>query len=182
MSRVGYKPIALPDGVAVEVAADHLQIKGPQGELLTPVPEGVRFVVEDGELRADRDGDAKQLRANHGLARALAANAVIGVSEGYKKTLEIQGIGYRANMQGKTLVLQLGFSHPVEFDPPEGIELAAPDQTTIEVSGADKQKVGEVAAEIRRLRPPDVYKGKGIRYRGEVVRKKVGKAGVSTMA
>lgn len=181
MSRVGSKPIPLPEGVSVQVGEQELKIVGPKGELSTPVPAGVRFVEEDGVLRAERDGDAKQVRAYHGLARALAANAVQGVSEGYAVELVIEGIGYRASVQGQNLNLQVGFSHPVIHPIPEGIQVAVEDQTRIRVSGIDKQKVGEVAAEIRRIRPPDAYKAKGIRYKDEVVRKKVGKAGVGAL-
>lgn len=182
MSRVGLKPIVLPDGVAVEVSARELKIKGPKGELATPVPPGITFLEEDGTLRAERANDAKQTRAYHGLARALAANAVHGVIEGYVKELVIEGIGYRANVQGRQLNIQIGFSHPVQFPMPEGIDIKVEDQTKITVTGIDKQLVGEVAAQIRRVRPPDVYKGKGIRYKDEVVRKKVGKAGVGALA
>ena len=180
MSRVGNNPITLPDGVTVDIQSDQLLIKGKKGELTTPVPEGVSFELEDGTLQAKRANDAKQTRAYHGLARALAANAIHGVSQGFERHLEIHGIGYRAAMQGKTLTLQLGFSHPVEFPAPEGTEISTPDQTKIVVAGIDKQLVGETAARIRRLRPPDAYKGKGVRYADEIVRTKVGKAGVST--
>lgn len=176
MSRVGKNPIALPDGVSVDIQAEHLVVKGGKGELTTPVPEGVSFELADGSLVAKRADDQKRTRAFHGLARALAANAVTGVSEGFKRELEVQGVGYRVQMQGKTLSMQLGFSHPVEFEAPEGIQISTPDQTHITVEGIDKQLVGETAARIRRVRPPDAYKGKGIRYAGEHVRTKVGKA------
>ncbi len=178
MSRVGKNPIALPDGVSVDVRADALVIKGGKGELTTPVPPGISFAVEDNSLTADRANEEKQTRAYHGLARALAANAVIGVSAGFKRELEIHGVGYRAAMQGKKLTLQLGFSHPVEFPVPDGIQITTPDQTHIVIEGIDKQLVGETAAQIRRLRPPDAYKGKGVRYSDEIVRTKVGKTGV----
>ncbi len=179
MSRVGLKPIPLPDGVSVDIKDDHLVVKGGKGELTTPVPEGISFAVQDGTLSASRANDARQSRAYHGLARALAANAIRGVSEGFKRELEVHGIGYRAQAQGKMLNMQLGFSHPVEFAVPEGLTITTPDQTKIVIEGIDKQLVGEAAAQIRRLRPPDAYKGKGIRYSDEVVRTKVGKSGVA---
>ena len=178
MSRVGLKEIPIPDGVSVHVEKDHLKISGPRGELSTPIPSGIHFEQEEGVLRAQRASDDKQTRAFHGLARALAANAVQGVQEGYEIKLAIHGIGYRAKMEGSQLVLQVGFSHQVEFEAPEGIGLEVVDPTTIIVRGIDKQRVGEIAAQIRRIRPPDAYKGKGIRYADEVIRKKVGKANV----
>ena len=181
MSRVGLKPIPVPDGVSVQIEADHLRISGPKGELSTPVLPGISFVQEDGALRAERATDDKRTRAYHGLARALAANAVRGVREGYEIHLRIEGIGYRAKIEDGVLVLQVGYSHSVMFPVPEGISVDVQDQTRITVGGIDKQRVGEVAARIRRVRPPDVYKGKGIRYRDEVVRRKVGKAAVGAM-
>lgn len=171
----------MPDGVSIRQDGKTLHVSGPKGELTSPVPPGISMVEEDGTVRFERANDQKQTRAYHGLARALAANAVRGVHEGYNRDLRIEGIGYRAKMEGKMLVLQLGFSHPVDFPVPDGIELNVEDQTKIRVSGIDKQQVGEVAAQIRRVRPPDPYKGKGVRYADEVVRKKVGKAGVSAM-
>ena len=179
MSRIGNAPIPLPDGVTVEIKDDHLVVKGKKGELTSPIPEGIGFTLEDGTLTASRSSEAKQVRAYHGLARALAANAVQGVSEGFTRELEIQGVGYRASMQGKTLNMSLGFSHPVEFPTPDGVQISTPEQTKIVIEGADKQLVGETAAQIRRVRPPDAYKGKGIRYSDELVRTKVGKSGVS---
>ena len=176
MSRVGKLPIAVPDGVSVDIGPERLVIKGAKGELTTPVPAGISFALDDGQLVASRADEAKQTRAFHGLARALAANAVIGVSEGFKKEMEIHGIGYRAQAQGRTLTMQLGFSHPVEFELPEGVEVQAENQTKFTISGIDKQLVGETAAKIRRIRPPDAYKGKGIRYSDELVRTKVGKS------
>lgn len=177
MSRVGKNPIPLPDGVQVEVGTESVLVKGPKGELTSPIPKGISFEVDDGKLLARRANEMKQTRAFHGLARALAASAVEGVSRGFEKHLEIRGIGYRAKMEGRKLTLLVGYSHPVEFDAPEGIDIQVPDQTKIIVSGIDKQSVGEIAARIRRVRPPDRYKGKGIRYRDEIVRLKVGKAG-----
>ena len=181
MSRIGLKPIPLPDGVAIKQDGSELHISGPKGELITPVPPGVSMVQEDGTVRFERADDKKQTRAYHGLTRALAANAVQGVHEGFERRLSIEGIGYRARMEGGELVLQVGFSHHVHFRIPPGIEVDVEEQTKISVKGIDKQQVGEIAAQIRGVRPPDVYKGKGIRYEGEVVRKKVGKAGVSVM-
>lgn len=173
-------PIPLPDGVKVQIAADWLVVTGAKGELSTPVPPGVTFRLEGGELIASRDSDAKPVRSLHGLARSLAANAVQGVSQGFTRELLVQGIGYRAAVQGETLTMQLGFSHPVEFIAPEGIEVTVPEPTKIIIRGIDKQLVGETAARIRRLRPPDAYKGKGIRYSDEIVRTKVGKAGAGS--
>lgn len=181
MSRVGLKPITLPDGVSVRQDGANLLINGPKGELSSPVPPGISLVEEDGSVRFERADDNKQTRAYHGLARALAANAVTGVHEGFERRLLIEGIGYRAKMEGKSLVLQLGFSHPVNFPVPEGIEISVEDQTKVTVSGADKQLVGETAARIRRLRPPEPYKGKGVRYADEIVKKKVGKSGVGAI-
>lgn len=182
MSRIGKAPIPLPDEVDVEIHADRLEVSGPRGETTSKVPDGVRFVLEDGTLIAQRVGRGKRARACWGLARALANNAVIGVTEGYEKELEIHGIGYRANLQGDVLTLQLGFSHPVEFPVPEGIDIEVEEQTRLFVRGVDKQQVSEIAAQIRGLRPPDVYKAKGIRYVDEVIHKKVGKAAVTTTA
>ena len=181
MSRVGLKPITLPDGVSIQQNDSTLLISGPKGELSSPMPPGITMIEEDGIVRFARADNNKQTRAYHGLARALAANAVKGVHEGFQRDLRIEGIGYRAKMEGKSLVLQLGFSHPVNFLVPEGIEIDVEDQTKISIKGIDKQQVGETAAQIRHFRPPDPYKGKGVRYADEIVRKKVGKAGVSAM-
>ena len=181
MSRIGLMPITLPDGVSVRQDGTDLVVSGPKGELSTPVPPGISLVEEDGSVRFERTDDAKQTRAFHGLARALAANAVTGVHEGFERQLLIEGIGYRAKMEGASLVLQLGFSHPVDFPVPDGIEISVEDQTKVTIRGADKQLVGETAARIRRIRPPEPYKGKGVRYSDEVVKKKVGKSGVGAM-
>ncbi len=182
MSRIGKNPITLPDGVTVDVQSDQLVVKGPKGELVSAVPTGISFEVEDGTLLAKRANDEKRTRGFHGLARALAYNAVLGVTVGFKRELEIQGVGYRAQMKGKTLSMQLGFSHGVDFPIPEGLTVTTPDQTHIVIEGNDKQQVGEIAAQIRRFRPPDAYKGKGIRYSDEIVRTKVGKSGVGVGA
>lgn len=179
MSRIGKAPISLPEGVKVDIREGELHVKGKLGEMTTPIPGGISVEQEDGELIVKRDSEAKPVRALHGLTRALAANAVTGVSDGFKRELEIKGIGYRAAMQGQTLTMQLGFSHPVEYPAPDGITLSCPDQTKIVIEGIDKQQVGEVAAQIRRIRPPDAYKGKGIRYSDEIVRTKVGKSGTA---
>ncbi len=179
MSRIGRTPIPIPQGVSLEVAPGEVRVKGPKGELRVPVDPDLRVVVEEGVARVERPSDARRHRALHGLTRTLIANAVVGVTQGYSKELEIKGIGYRAKMSGRTLELSVGFSHPVHFEPPEGITLEVPEPTKIRVSGIDKQKVGQVAANIRAIRPPDAYKGKGIRYAGEVVRLKPGKAGTT---
>ncbi len=186
MSRVGRKPIEIPEGLQVLVETDHVLIKGPKGQLKTLLPVGIRAKVVDRKLIAERAGDAKKMKALHGLGRSLLANAVEGVMTGFRKELDIVGIGYRAQLKGRFLSLSLGFSHTIEFPFPEGIEiqverLAKTIQNyvaTMVVSGIDKAKVGQVAADLRSLRPPDSYKGKGIRYAGEQLRLKVGKKGV----
>ena len=182
MSRVGKKPIVLPAGVKVSISDTQLEVQGPKGKLNTPVPPGISFSMDKGELVCARESDARQHRALHGLARALANNAVKGVTEGFTRDLDIVGVGYRAQVEGKKVVLALGFSHPVEYAIPEGIKVAIEKQTHVTVSGIDRQKVGQVAAEIRRLRKPDPYKQKGIRYVGEVLKKKAGKAGATGAA
>lgn len=178
MSRIGRKPIAIPSGVNVAVAENNfITIKGPKGELSYSAPPALTVEVEDGSLLVSRPDDARENRSLHGLSRTLISNMVIGVTDGFRKNLEIQGVGYRAAMEGKALVLNVGFSHPVRFTPPDGISYALEGQNKISVLGIDKQAVGEEAARIRRARPPEPYKGKGIRYEGEVVRRKAGKAG-----
>lgn len=179
MSRIGNAPIPLPDKVQVEAKDGEIHVKGPKGEMSTPLPEGIELSIEDGNAVLGRASDHPRHRSLHGLARSLAANAVHGVTEGYVRELEIVGIGYRGQVQGKTAVFTLGYSHPVEFEFPEGIEIEIQDNTKVFVRGIDKQKVGQTAAEIRSLRPPDTYKGKGIRYKGERLHLKVGKAGVT---
>jgi large subunit ribosomal protein L6 len=183
MSRVGRKPIAVPTGVKVQVSETALEFQGPKGKLTTPVPPGIKFTLEGAQLKCQRAGDERQLRAFHGLARALAWNAIVGVTQGFSKDLDIVGVGYRAQVEGKKVVFALGFSHPVEFPIPEGIKIAVDKQTRLTVSGIDRQRVGQVAAEIRNLLrtrpPPDPYKQKGIRYVGEVLKKKAGKAGAT---
>jgi len=174
MSRVGKKPIPLPQGVKVTIGRE-LEVQGPKGKLTVPVPEGVSVQQGDGKLEILRSGD--QFAALHGLTRALAANAVQGVSTGWKRELDIVGIGFRADMKGKVASFTLGYSHPVEVVLPEGVSLAIDKQTHLVLSGADKQLIGQVAANIRGLRKPDPYKNKGVRYTGEVLRKKAGKTG-----
>ena len=178
MSRVGSNPIALPDGVDVTVATEGVTVKGPKGTLTATFRNRITVVVEDRVVKLSRSDDERESRALHGLSRALLANMVVGVTDGYRKELRTEGVGYRAKLQGKRLELQVGFSHPVHIEAPEGITIEVPEQTRIIVSGIDKQKVGQLAAEIRQVRPPEPYKGKGIRYVGEYVRRKAGKAGV----
>ena len=178
MSRIGKLPIKIEPAVEVRLADDRVSIKGPKGQLEQPLPTGITAKVEQQTLILARKDDSKRQRALHGLARALLANAVRGVHQGFSRELEIHGVGYRADVSGKTLKLSLGYSHPVEFPLPEGIQVAVEDRNTrIRVSGCDRQQVGQVAADIRALRPPDVYKQKGIRYAGEHLRKKAGKTG-----
>jgi large subunit ribosomal protein L6 len=179
MSRVGRKVIAVPAGVKVSVSESALEVQGPKGKLTTPVPPGITFALQGQELSCQRASDARQLRAFHGLARALAQNAITGVTMGFAKDLDIVGVGYRAQVEGNKVVFALGYSHPVEYQMPEGIKIAVEKQTRLTVSGIDRQKVGQVAAEIRSLRKPDPYKQKGIRYVGEVLKKKAGKAGAT---
>jgi large subunit ribosomal protein L6 len=177
MSRIGKKPIAIPKGVSVKVAPDAVEVQGPKGKLRQSLPPGVLVAQEDGSLVAKLQRDDPELGKFHGLARSLVANAVLGVSEGFKKELDIVGIGYRAELKGKQVHFALGYSHPVVFDIPNGIEIAIEKQTHITVTGPDRQLVGQVAANIRRMRKPDPYKQKGVRYTGEVLKKKVGKTG-----
>jgi large subunit ribosomal protein L6 len=174
MSRVGNKPIPLPPGVKVRVA-DQLQVEGPKGKLTVPIPRGVRIEHKDNHLQVIRDND--KLAAVHGLTRALAANAVQGVSVGFTRELDVVGTGYRADVKGKVATFTLGYSHPIEFILPAGIDLKVDKQTHLIVTGHDRQEVGQVAAQIRALRPPDPYKNKGVRYTGETLRKKAGKTG-----
>jgi large subunit ribosomal protein L6 len=175
MSRIGRKPIEVPDGVTVEIAPGRVGVKGPKGELSQTVSQDMKVEQEGATLTVERPTDRGEHRALHGLTRSLIANMVEGVTSGYEKRLEIQGVGYRARLQGKALELSVGFSHPVTIQAPEGIEFEVPQQTEVIVRGIDKQAVGEIAARIRRVRPPEPYKGKGVRYAGEQVRRKVGK-------
>lgn len=176
MSRIGRSPVRLPKNVEVTVGDGDVTIKGPHGTLVVPVNARLSVQVDDGMLHVERPSDHRNDRAQHGLARSLIANAVRGVTEGFSKDLEIQGVGFRCQLKGKALELSLGYSHPVTIEPPDGITIKSTEPTKISVSGIDKQLVGQVAANIRALRPPDSYHGKGVRYVGEYVRLKPGKA------
>ncbi|HET6691614.1 MAG TPA: 50S ribosomal protein L6 [Miltoncostaeaceae bacterium] len=175
MSRIGRAPILIPDGVTVDITGQKVTVKGPRGELTHTVVEPIRIAQEDGRLVVTRPTDRGPHRALHGLSRSLVANLVTGVSDGFERRLEIQGVGYRAQMKGAALELAVGYSHPVTIDPPDGIQFEVPAPTQVVVKGIDKQLVGEIAAQVRGTRPPEPYKGKGVRYAGEVVRRKVGK-------
>ena len=177
MSRIGKKPIPIPKGVTVKVAADAVEVQGPKGKLRQPLPPGIVFSQEDGNLVAKLERDDAELKKFHGLARSLVANAVTGVTEGFKKELDIVGVGYRAELKGKQIHFALGYSHPIVFDIPVGIDVAVEKQTHLTVTGVDRQLVGQVAANMRRLRKPDPYQQKGVRYTGEVLKKKAGKTG-----
>jgi large subunit ribosomal protein L6 len=175
MSRIGNQPIELPRGVEVTLEGSHVRMKGPKGQLERDLSTEMTIQLKDGTLSVSRPSDKPEHRAVHGLTRALLANMAVGVSEGFTKTLEIQGVGYRAAKQGNNLSLQVGFSRPIDVAPPKGIEFELENPTTIHIHGIDKELVGQVAADVRRVRPPEPYKGKGIRYRGEYVRRKAGK-------
>jgi large subunit ribosomal protein L6 len=177
MSRIGKAPIPLPEKVEVTIEGSSVTVKGPRGTLARSFRPEVQIVQEGNLIRVTRTREERMARSLHGLSRTLLSNMVTGVSQGFTKQLEIIGVGYRAQMQGKQLVLQLGYSHPVEFMPPDGIEITVESNTKITIKGSDKQTVGDTAARIRSFRPPEPYKGKGIRYQGEFVRRKVGKAG-----
>ena len=179
MSRIGKAPIDLPSGVEVKVQGSQVHVKGPKGTLHQDIDSHISVSVDDGVVTLDRSDEERETRALHGLSRALINNMVLGVSEGYTKELQAVGVGYRANLQGRRLELQVGFSHPVQIEAPEGIEFEVPEPTRIFVRGIDKQLVGQVAANVRAVRPPEPYKGKGIRYADEHVRRKAGKAGVA---
>jgi len=175
MSRIGRQPVEVPKGVDVSVNGQAVRVKGPKGDLSLEAHPEMTVTLEENEVRVDRPSDLPRHRALHGLTRALINNMVEGVTEGFSRTLELVGVGYRADMKGTTLNLALGFSHPVNYDPPEGVTIECPNQTTIVVKGPDKQAVGQAAAVIRGFRPPEPYKGKGVRYQGEQVRRKAGK-------
>ena len=177
MSRIGRAPVEVPQAVEIDVSGPSIRVKGPKGELMVPVGQGVEVRQEDGSLVVERASEAPEHRAMHGLTRSLIQNAVTGVTDGFAKTLIIQGVGYRGALQGQDINLQVGYSHPVTVTPREGIDFEMPNATTIVVRGIDKQRVGQQAAEIRKVRPPEPYKGKGIRYDDEQIRRKVGKAG-----
>jgi large subunit ribosomal protein L6 len=175
MSRIGRAPIPIPDGVTVDITGQHVTVTGPKGTLTHTVVEPIRIAEQDGQIVVTRPTDRGPHRALHGLSRSLVANLVTGVSDGFERRLEIQGVGYRAQMKGQALELAVGYSHPVTIDPPDGIQFEVPAPTQVVVKGIDKQLVGEIAAQVRGTRPPEPYKGKGVRYAGEVVRRKVGK-------
>ena len=177
MSRIGKKPIPIPSGVKIQVSDGAVEVQGPKGKLRQALPPGIAFKQEDANLVARPVREDSELGKFHGLARSLVANAVLGVTQGFKKELDIVGVGYRAELKGKQVTFALGYSHPIVFDIPSGIDIAIDKQTHITVTGADRQMVGQVAANIRRMRKPDPYKQKGVRYTGEVLKKKVGKTG-----
>jgi len=178
VSRIGRKPIVLPNGVEIAIDGRAVRVSGPKGSLEWTLPEGIVAHVEDGLVRLERTNESRTTRAMHGLAGALVSNMVEGVSRGFTKTLEIVGVGYRASSKGRGVDLSLGFSHPVHFEPSEDVTIDVPQPNKIVISGVDKQKVGQVAAQLRALRPPEPYKGKGVRYEGEAIRRKAGKTGV----
>jgi large subunit ribosomal protein L6 len=175
MSRIGNKPVAVPSGVTVSESGGVLTVKGPKGQLTQSIVDGISFDIGDGTVKVNRADDRRQYRANHGLMRALLNNMVTGVSAGFERKLEIIGVGYKAAVQGNKAVFNLGYSHPVDFPFPDGVSISVDKNTLVTVSGIDKEKVGQAAAEIRGFRPPDSYKGKGVRYQGEYVRLKAGK-------
>lgn len=177
MSRIGKLPIQLTSGVKVNIGGERVEVQGPKGTMSHSLPRGITARIEEQQMLIQRKNDSKRQRAMHGLSRALLANAVHGVTTGFTRNLEIHGVGYRAELAGKTLKFNLGYSHPIEFAVPEGITVKVDRNTRLSISGCDRQQVGQVAAEIRALRPPDVYKLKGIRYENEVLRKKAGKTG-----
>ena len=177
MSRIGKAPVEVPGGVQVDISGRSVKVSGPKGELEVPVGKGVEVKQEDGSIVLERASESPEHKSMHGLTRSLVQNAVTGVTEGFVKTLQIAGVGYRAALQGRDINLQVGYSHPVSVSPREGIDFEVPAPTTIIVRGIDKQRVGQTAAEIRKVRPPEPYKGKGIRYEDEQIRRKVGKAG-----
>jgi large subunit ribosomal protein L6 len=177
MSRIGKKPIEIPAGVTITINGDVVTVKGPKGELTRSFNPDIEIKVEENVINLSRPSESKEHRSIHGTTRSLLANMVEGVSKGFEKSLELIGVGYRAQKQGKKLVLNVGYSHPVEFEPEEGVEVEVPSNTKVIVKGINKERVGALAANIRQVRPPEPYKGKGIRYEGEVVRRKEGKTG-----
>ncbi|MBO8172778.1 MAG: 50S ribosomal protein L6 [Bacillaceae bacterium] len=177
MSRVGNKPITIPSGVEVKLDGEKMTVKGPKGTLERTIHQDMNIIIEDNEIRVERPSESKQHRALHGTTRSNIANMIEGVTNGFEKTLELVGVGYRASKSGKKIVLNVGYSHPVEITPEEGIEIDVPAQNQVVVKGINKERVGQIAAEIRSIRKPEPYKGKGIRYQGEYVRRKEGKTG-----
>ncbi len=178
MSRIGKKPIPIPSGVEISKKDNEVTISGPLGSLTQALPPGVSVDVEEGEIKIKIDGESRKARAFHGLARSLVANMVLGVSEGVSKVLDIIGIGYRADMDGNVLVLNVGYSHPIRYELPENVSAEVDKNNQVTIKGIDKQVIGQVAAEVRSLRSPEPYKGKGIRYAGEILRRKAGKTGI----
>lgn len=178
MSRIGRQPIAVPEKVEIAIAGHEVTVKGPKGQVTSRIPDAITVEVKDGQVLVTRGGEETRQRALHGLARTLVANMIEGVTKGFSRRLEIIGVGYRAEASGKKVKLTLGFSHPIEYQAPEGVEIVTPQPTVIEIRGADKEAVGQVAADLRGYRPAEPYKGKGIRYEGEFVRRKAGKTGV----
>lgn len=178
MSRIGRMPIVIPKGVEVDIQGSHVRVKGPNGELSREFPTAIAIALEEGHITVNRSSDDRTSRALHGMTRALIHNMVVGVSSGFEKVLEVNGVGYRAEMSGKNLMLYVGYSHPVAFEPPEGIRFEADARTRqIKVIGRNKEQVGQIAADIRKVRPPEPYKGKGIKYLDEKIRRKAGKSG-----
>jgi large subunit ribosomal protein L6 len=178
MSRIGRLPVPVPAGVDIKVTGSHVKVKGPKGEMSHTFPAAITIEMDGNELKVQRPTDQREHRALHGMTRALINNMVVGVSEGFSRELEIQGVGYRAELNGKNLILNVGYSHPVEIEPPAGIEFAVENRgRDLKISGYDKQAIGQLAANIRKVRPPEPYKGKGIRYKGEFIRLKAGKSG-----
>ena len=178
MSRVGRLPVALPSGVEVKIDGSHVKVKGPKGEMEFTFSPQIEILLNENEIQINRPSDAREMRSLHGTTRALIQNMVIGVTDGFQKELQLVGVGYRANMEGKNLVLNVGYSHSVVVEPPEGITFEVGERNQqVFISGIDKQSVGQVAADVRKIRPPEPYKGKGIRYKGEYIRRKAGKAG-----
>lgn len=177
MSRVGRNPISIPEGVQVTIDGAHVAVRGPKGELARTLPREIEIVKEEATIHVRRHSDDPRHRSLHGLTRTLVANMVEGVSKGFEKRLEIVGVGYRAVKAGQKLTLSLGYSHPIEIEPPEGVDIEVPNPTQVVVRGANREDVGQLAAKIRSARPPEPYQGKGVRYQGEIVRKKIGKTG-----
>lgn len=178
MSRIGRLPVPVPAGVDIKITGSHVKVKGPKGEMSHTFPAAITIEMDGNELKVQRPTDQREHRALHGMTRALINNMVVGVSEGFSRELEIQGVGYRAELNGKNLILNVGYSHPVEIEPPAGIEFAVENRgRDLKISGYDKQAIGQLAANIRKVRPPEPYKGKGIRYKGEFIRLKAGKSG-----
>lgn len=177
MSRIGKRPIPIPPKVAITINGQHILVKGPKGELERVLPDGVYAEQEGETLVVKRRDDSRMARERHGLGRTLVANMVQGVSQGFERRLEIQGVGYRAQVQGRNLLMNMGYSHPVQIEPPQGIQFVVENNTNVIVSGINKEDVGNTSAKVRAVRPPEPYKGKGIRYAGEVVRRKAGKTG-----